>query len=279
MRSLARTLAPGPAPESDVANARLPHENIYGHLNRVHWFRRHIRLDDSVLEVGCGTGFRVTLPLHIWGYTVLGIDIDHASIAAGRQHLAQAGFDPDLLRECKLDEVDGAFDVIIVSEVLEHLQDDELASMLVTLRAKLKPQGRLLVTVPNGYGWFEAESFVWHKAGLGFLLTYSGVAPLIRRLRIPFASGPTFGSIPSSLSSGPHVQRFSLAGIEKTLVAAGFDVTDSTGSVLACGPITDMLLTGFASVMALNCRLGSLFPKIAAGFYLAAIAQRDPKTS
>jgi SAM-dependent methyltransferase len=178
-----------------------------------------------------------------------------------------------------LDEVAGEFDVIIVSEVLEHLSDDELDLMLAELRAKLKPQGRLLVTVPNGYGWFEAESFLWHKTGLGFLLTYSGVAPLIRRLRIPFASGPTFGKVPSSLSSAPHVQRFTLAGIEKMLAAAGFDVIDSRGSVLACGPVTDTLFTGFAWLMAVNCRLGEFFPKIAAGFYLAAMAASDQEMS
>jgi SAM-dependent methyltransferase len=157
------------ASESDDRIPQLPHENIYGHLNRVYWFRRHIRPDDHVLEVGCGTGNRVALPLHMWGYAVLGIDIDHASITAGREHFARVGLDPSVLRECELDEVAGEFDVIIVSEVLEHLSDDELDLMLAKLRAKLKPQGRLLVTVPNGYGWFEAESFLWHKTGLGFL--------------------------------------------------------------------------------------------------------------
>jgi len=230
----------------------LPHENIYGHLNRVRWFERHLRRDDRILEVGCGTGNRITLPLLAWGYDAVGIDIDEPSIAYGKRRFEAQGLDSGRLRHCALADVEGTFDVIIVSEVLEHLDDAAGSMLLAEIRAALNPGGRLLVTVPNGYGWFELESFLWHKTGLGFLLTYSGIAPAIRRLRIPFAAEPTFGTVPSSLSAAPHVQRFTLNKIKALLAEAEFEVTDATGSVLACGPFSDMLFTGFSRVMALN---------------------------
>lgn len=254
-------------------SVELPHENIYGHLNRVRWFERNLRREDAILELGCGTGNRITLPLLAWGYDVRGIDIDEASIEYGRRRFAAQGLNPELLRNCALADVEATFDVIIVSEVLEHLDDAAGTALLAEIRAKLNPGGRLLVTVPNGYGWFELESFIWHRTGVGFLLTYSGIAPLIRRVRIPFAGGPTFGTVPSSLSSAPHVQRFTLSEIKRRVGNAGFDVTDATGSVLACGPFTDMLFTGFSRVMALNTRLGARLPRFAAGFYVAASAR------
>ena len=54
-----------------------------------------------------------------------------------------------------------------MSEVLEHLHDDELDALLGEVRSRLAPGGRLLVTVPNGYGWFEMEHFFWWRLGWG----------------------------------------------------------------------------------------------------------------
>lgn len=43
---------------------------------------------------------------------------------------------------------DGQFDVVVMSEVLEHLSDDVLNSTLVEVRRVLKPGGRFIGTVP-----------------------------------------------------------------------------------------------------------------------------------
>jgi hypothetical protein len=136
-----------------------------------------------------------------------------------------------------------------------------------------------LVTVPNGYGWFELESFVWKKLGIGALLTYSGVAYAIRRIKGVIVSGRPYSSVAPTLSSAPHVQRFSLSGIRQRIEAAGFEVEDATGSVLFCGPFSDMLLTGAENVMRFNRRLGTRFPNVAAGFYLAARTVERPRAA
>jgi hypothetical protein len=145
--------------------------------------------------------------------------------------------------------------------------------LLRLARARLRPGGAILVTVPNGYGWFELESFAWFRTPVGWLLTRSGLAFLVRRLRGLFTGGATHSAFASSLDTSPHVQRFTFVSIQLRLQDAGLEVTDATGSVMFCGPFSDMLFTGVQHVMRLNQWLGRRYPRAAAGFYVAA---RDP---
>lgn len=248
----------------------LPAEDIYGHLGRVHWFCKHLSQSARIIEVGCGTGYQVTLPLRKWGYDIVGVDIDSRSIDYGRRLFESADVSPELLSAGDFRNASGDFDAVIISEVLEHLSDPEIDSLLKTAHTKLRAGGVLLVTVPNGHGWFEVESFLWKRLGIGALLTYSGVAYLLRRIKGLVVAGRPYTRIAPTLSSTPHVQRFTYLSICRRIERTGFDVYEATGSVLACGPFSDMLLTGAESVMQWNRRLGARFPTIAAGFYLAA---------
>ena len=56
------------------------------------------------------------------------------------------------------------FDVIICSEVLEHLEDPTI--ILKKLNKSLYTDGILLGSVPNGYGLTEIEKFLIHKLGI-----------------------------------------------------------------------------------------------------------------
>jgi SAM-dependent methyltransferase len=249
---------------------KVPPENIFGHLERVRWMTRHLKATDRILEVGCGTGSRILLPLRAWGYSVYGIDVDESSIEYGRKLMRRSGLDPDILILGDVGDLDEQFDAVILSEVCEHLSDVEISALLGSVHARLRPGGRLLVTVPNGYGWYELEAFLWKKTGVGRVLTATGVAFLIRRARALLAGGPTYDPIASSLSSSPHVQRFTLQTISTRLARAGFRVVERRGSVLLCGPFSDLLLTGFVQIMRLNSALGARLPGVSAGFYLAA---------
>ena len=53
------------------------------------------------------------------------------------------------------------FDIIIISEVLEHLDKPE--EILFQLKNKLKKDGLILGSIPNGYGLTEIEKFIIHK--------------------------------------------------------------------------------------------------------------------
>jgi 2-polyprenyl-3-methyl-5-hydroxy-6-metoxy-1,4-benzoquinol methylase len=244
-------------------------ENIYGHLKRLRWIISHLRKDDAIVELGCGTGYMITLPLARLGYRVIGVDLDEPSIAYGRELFRQAGLDPSYLHAGDLADLDVAADVIIASEVLEHVHDDDLGRALRIVRSKLKPGGRLLVTVPNGYGWFEIESPLWFKLGIGKLLEWLQIvrATCVAK-RLLFGRHLHRGPV-STLSTSPHVQRFTYRSIQDLLSRQGFRIEAVTGSVLFAGPFSDLFFTGIRPIMRLNCRLGDRFPRLAAAFFVS----------
>jgi hypothetical protein len=133
-----------------------------------------------------------------------------------------------------------------------------------------------VVTVPNGYGLFELENFLWYRTGLHQLYTSLRDRALgrgLRRLKGKVATDWSEPEHPMTLADSPHRQRFTWRSIQKVLARAGFETVHARGGVQVCGPFTDMLFSGHARVMALNARLGRVFPRSAAGFYLVGQKQ------
>jgi SAM-dependent methyltransferase len=250
----------------------VPRENIYGHLQRLHWLRDHLRPDERTVEFGCGTGRLITLPLRNWGYDVTGVDLDERSVEHGRGLLRQAGLDPEALQAIDLAELPGPFDAVIASEILEHLDDAELAASLALIRERLVPGGKLLVTTPNGYSLFELENLLWYRTGIDRLYRRASSGRLARRLRGLKARHAEWAEAaePMTLADSPHKQRFTWRSIHTHLERAGFGVVEARGAILFCGPFTDLAFSGTPRVMALNKRWGRKLPRVASDFYLAA---------
>jgi SAM-dependent methyltransferase len=255
---------------NDRTDPPVPRENVYGHLQRLLWIRDRLGPADRAIELGCGTGVMVTLPLRAWGYNVTGVDLDEASIDCGRAVFDGVGVDPRVISTSDLRDLEGDMDAVIATEVLEHLEDDELCSTLSLIHRKLRPGGRLLVTVPNGYGLFELESFLWFRCGLDRVYRRRRANMLIWAFRKRMFGDYVDSPYPSTMAHSPHKQRFTLSGIRRLLERNGFLVTEARGSVLIAGPLTNLLLTGWDGAMALNARLGERVSPVAAGFYLLA---------
>lgn len=250
-----------------------PGEDNFAHPDRIEWILGHIPAGGRVVEVGCGTGWGVTIPTLLSGASIVGVDLDESSIAYGRQLLLREGADERSLIACDLRDLPEQFDVAIASELLEHLHDHELREMLRTIRSKLKPCGTLLVTVPNGYGWYELEALVWRRTGIGRVIDLLRIKSLLRRLKLLLVSGAPFTVVPTTLSACPHVRRFTLRGLMRHLQREGFEVVETRGSVMFCGPFSDMLFGGARGVQRANVRLGRRYPHSSAGFYVAARAR------
>ena len=58
----------------DVSQPGLQLENVYGHRKRLGWLSKHLKPGDRIVEVGCGTGYMITLPLLASGYDITGIE-------------------------------------------------------------------------------------------------------------------------------------------------------------------------------------------------------------
>ncbi|MGB5985974.1 MAG: class I SAM-dependent methyltransferase [Desulfobacterales bacterium] len=94
------------------------------------------------LDIGCGRG-RILKILSEHGLTGVGIDIQDVCLEICRKRLRGTGIE---LKQ-DLDEVEGTFDLIIMSSVLEHIEDDRAS--LKRVSSLLNPNGYFLFTVPG----------------------------------------------------------------------------------------------------------------------------------
>jgi 2-polyprenyl-6-hydroxyphenyl methylase/3-demethylubiquinone-9 3-methyltransferase len=102
----------------------------------------------AFLDVGCGGGI-VSEPLTRLGGKVTGIDPAEENIAAAKLHAEKNGLSIDYRATTveALAETDAAFDVVIASEVVEHVADlDFFAGRCAAL---VKPGGLMIVTTIN----------------------------------------------------------------------------------------------------------------------------------
>ncbi|MFM7028172.1 MAG: class I SAM-dependent methyltransferase [Chakrabartia sp.] len=128
-----------------------------------------------ILEVGCGTGHNFDM-LGQFG-TVDAIEIDDGARALAETRLGR----PILV--APLPELtgiaDASYDMIALLDVLEHIEDDEAS--LASLRRKLKPGGKILLTVPaNPWMWSAHDRAHHHhrrytKAGLAKVARKAGL--------------------------------------------------------------------------------------------------------
>ncbi|MHB1344385.1 MAG: methyltransferase domain-containing protein [Thermoleophilia bacterium] len=248
-------------------------------MKRLEWIASHLEPTDRVLEIGCGTGFMITIPLLRAGWDARGIDTHQESINYGKELLREAGFEEARLSWNRAETLTDSYDAVIVSEVLEHLPDEEIRSMLRTIRSLLAHSGKLLVTVPNGYGLFEAESLLWSRAGLGRFMDRSRLLELIERAKTKLTTQTIVYPHPSSLDSSPHMQRFTLGDLVRLMDSNGFSVQERRATVLIGGPISNLLFTGFKCPTAINRRLADLIPAAATGFMVCAILRTSRHTA
>lgn len=238
-------------------------ENPWGYRKRFTFVRNSIQqyfpgVPDSsvkVLDIGCGNGSMLALPLAGCGYDVTGVDPDAKSIEVARR-TAPPNAD---FKSCYLSELPNSpFEVVILSEVLEHLHRPE--DLLNQAAGYLGTNGIMIVTVPNGYGEYEIDHYVFYKFRL------NEVADRFRRKRV---------SVASSEDHAGHVQWFRMSRLRSLFSSHGLRMVDKGGSTLACGPLASYLFNFLpAATLDLNAKVTDYLPMAAAsGWYF--VLQRE----
>ena len=100
-----------------------------------------------VLDLGCGSG---ALSAELWrrGRKVVSQDMSERMVAMCERHLRAQGFGDAEVRLGGVETVSerGDFDAVVALDVIEHIDDDEAA--LVIMREALTPDGTLVLSVP-----------------------------------------------------------------------------------------------------------------------------------
>lgn len=120
----------------------------------------NLKKRSSLLEVGCGDGYYLYLLSHlVKGVSLVGLDSNPVALQSARKVL------PKKIKliwgnaERKLPFKDRSFDNIILSEVLEHLDDEE--KCLKEIYRVLKPGGTLMISVPHRHYPFFWDPVSW----------------------------------------------------------------------------------------------------------------------
>jgi len=113
---------------------------------RYRFLASQISSGQHVLNIGIGRGGLEALLIEK-GAIVSCLDPDEKSVEAVKAAL-QLGEEARTGTSQAMPFESGRFDVLVMSEVLEHLADDELEATLEEARRVLKPDGRFIGTVP-----------------------------------------------------------------------------------------------------------------------------------
>ena len=162
-----------------------------GQERRLRLLQRHVVLDGlRMLDVGCGIGTYVQR-LREFSDDVYGVDVDLAKVDEASEHL------PNI--QCAAAEslpfADDSFDLVLLNEVIEHVDDDR-AAIREAVRC-VRPNGVVVIYAPNRLYPFETHGF------------YLGDRFIFRLL-------PGVNYLPNSIRNRfcPHVRIYTQSGIK-----------------------------------------------------------------
>lgn len=127
---------------------RIISENNFTYSNLLNAIRFVSISDKNILDIGCGTG-TLSIFLRSKGGRVLGIDISKTAINQAKQNALRLGFSSKIkfiIKDFPKGKIKGTYDLILVTDVLEHIREDHLA--LKYINKLLKVNGKVILSVP-----------------------------------------------------------------------------------------------------------------------------------
>ena len=250
-----------------------PKEDLWGYRKRLRFvcdataaaFPNRAVSDIRILDVGCGSATQLGLPLAESGYQLTGIDTHEDSIDVA-QDLAKDF--PNAKFVCgRVENLNAElFDVIILSEVLEHVSAPQ--QLLTASLRHMKNDGLVIVTVPNGYGEFEWDSWLFRSLRFDLLVQKY-------EMRQAIQTGKRRIIASTENHENGHIQFFTRSRIHKLFSSCGLTILNANSSTLASGPFAGHTLARFPAFIEWNARITDKLPMaFASGWFFAL--RRNP---
>lgn len=223
----------------------------------------------KVLDFGCGNGVDLGQYIIQGGYDYCGLDIHRPSLLYASEH-----FSTPHARFCTKIDDDERFDVLVLSEVLEHL--DNPSKILRSLVKKhLRKGGLVIGSVPNGYGLTEIEKFIIQRLGL-----YVAIRAIVRFVRSllgvskqPNSSTEPDRVLPYNHSSG-HVQFYTKSSLRRVARSAGLDYDEFQNGSLMGGDLSAVTLFRIKPLIRFNTWIAVYLPAWAAATWHFTLKQK-----
>jgi ubiquinone/menaquinone biosynthesis C-methylase UbiE len=178
---------------------------------------------DHILDGGCGRGFYLNFIRQVCGAQLAGVELerDYLKVAQG----VLQSYDQISLIQGSLYQLpfpDGYFDKAILSEVLEHLDDD--VGGLRALARSVRPGGLIAITVPNAN-----YPFWWD--------------PLNKTLETVFDTHIRHGVFAGIWAN--HVRLYTREELRQTVASAGLEVVTERSFTHYSFPFIHNIVYGF----------------------------------
>ncbi|HDN80147.1 MAG TPA: class I SAM-dependent methyltransferase [Chloroflexi bacterium] len=161
-----------------------------GQERRLRLILEYVPLQDKrILDVGCGLGLYVKR-FRDYSDEVYGVDIDPEKVAEASKELPNIKQAP--AEALPFD--DGFFDVVMLHEVLEHVDDDRQA--VIEACRVLRPGGKMVIFAPNRLYFFETHGCYWRgKYHFGNIPLINYLPNFLRNRLCPHVRAYTSGEL------------------------------------------------------------------------------------
>ena len=160
--------------------------------------RKHLRTTSqgAFLDIGCGTGYLLNEVRARTNWSVFGVELSPRACEFAKNSLKLDTIINSDLAGAQFK--DGSFDVLHISEVLEHVPSP--LSFLTECRRIIKPDGTLLLSLPNGQSdrqglldfWKENAKPPGHASGHIYFFSSKSLRVLLAKTGFEIVSSQTY---------------------------------------------------------------------------------------